>query len=108
MHLNGAEVRPRERRDSELRYLQHVAGEVCMTRTRTRTRTRPGWVGFLPWRVLFWGVCAPPGWLPLWGPGRLPPSWEKGQVCSPRGAACRRGVVSAGLCLGPGEAVAAS
>ena len=26
--LNGAEVRPRERRDSELRYLQHIAAEV--------------------------------------------------------------------------------
>ncbi len=27
--LNGAEVRPRERRDSELRYLQHVAAEMA-------------------------------------------------------------------------------
>ncbi|GFR48709.1 hypothetical protein Agub_g10665 [Astrephomene gubernaculifera] len=27
-HLNGAEVRPRERRDSELRYLQHIAAEM--------------------------------------------------------------------------------
>lgn len=27
-HLNGADVRPRERRDSELRYLGHVAGEM--------------------------------------------------------------------------------
>ncbi|KXZ50051.1 hypothetical protein GPECTOR_18g31 [Gonium pectorale] len=26
--LNGAEVRPRERRDSELRYLQHIAAEM--------------------------------------------------------------------------------
>ncbi len=45
------------------------------TRTRIHRHTR--------------GVLVSPGWLPRWGPGRLPPSWAAGQVCSPRGAACR-------------------